>query len=284
VKKTDVTSEVVDKNSGEKGGSTSSGLGASSDSRVTTQTLARNKELADLLAEYNSGGVKDLLTAQESSVTTTSRSTSSGEKLLKKPLLIPDHIHYWNGLEDDDDDSFVTTLGKTFKLEGRRRRLLPREVSIPQWLSPNLNILELLSESWTPAEVKEYLEYSKQIGDLLQIYTSASVFCLDDSHRRDVHRGFRRWNAISGHQERFFLVRDRSVNMASGGSTSSSGAASGRRRRNRPGQPCVAYNSTDWCKYKENCKFPHICSDKLCGGNHPRHQCFRANPKPSTGK
>jgi hypothetical protein len=42
-------------------------------------------------------------------VTTTPRTSSSaGEKLLKKPLLIPDHINYWNGLEDDDDDSFVT--------------------------------------------------------------------------------------------------------------------------------------------------------------------------------
>jgi hypothetical protein len=46
--------------------------------------------------------------------------------------------------------------------------------------------------------------------------------CLDDAHHRDVHRGGRRWNTISGHQERFFLVRDRasSSNAAAQGATS----------------------------------------------------------------
>jgi hypothetical protein len=289
--KTDVTSEVVDIESSKSSTATGgvqgavTGAGTSVDPpKATTQTLARNKELAGLLAEYNSGGVKDLLTAQESSVTTTSRSTSSGEKTLKKPLLIPDHINYWNGLEDDDDDSFVTTQGKTFKLEGRRRRLSPREVSIPQWLSANLNILELLSDSLTPLEVKQYLDYTKQIGDLLQIYMTGSVFCLDDSHRRDVHRGIRQWNAINGHQERFFLVCERSVGVSSSASSSASGSTSGRRRRNRPGQPCVAYNTVEGCKYRDNCKFPHICSDKLCGGSHPRHLCFRTTAKPAAGK
>jgi hypothetical protein len=49
---------------GAVGGASGAG-GTSVDSpRVTTQSLARNKELAALLSEYNASGVKDLLTAQ----------------------------------------------------------------------------------------------------------------------------------------------------------------------------------------------------------------------------
>ena len=61
-----------------------------------------------------------------------------------------------------------------------------------------------------------------------------------------------------------------------------SGATSARRKRNRAGMTCVAFNTKDGCPYKNNCRFPHICSDKECGGKHSRVDCnFRANKGPT---
>jgi hypothetical protein len=149
---------------------------SSSEGKETTQSLARNKELALLLKEYNGGGTSDLLTIQESATSHTSRA-QPGEKSVKKVHLIPDYINFWDGLADEEDNSFVTTKGQTFKLQSRQRRLSPREVSIPQWITANLNILDVLRESLSGREIREYLDYTKQVGDLLQIYTAASVFC-----------------------------------------------------------------------------------------------------------
>jgi hypothetical protein len=81
------------------------------ETKETTQSLARNRELAELLKEYNSGGIRDLLSVQEASATTTSKA-SRGESSARKVLLIPDFINYWDGLGDDEDDTLVTTKGK----------------------------------------------------------------------------------------------------------------------------------------------------------------------------
>jgi hypothetical protein len=139
--------------------------------KEATQLIARNKELAALLKEYNGGGASDLLTIPESSVCHSSRA-QPGEKSNKKLHLIPDYINFWDGLADEEDDSFVTTKGQTFKLQCRQCRLSPREVTIPQWITANLNILDVLRETLSAREIRDYLDYTKQVGDLLQIYTA----------------------------------------------------------------------------------------------------------------
>jgi hypothetical protein len=99
-----------------------------------------------------------------------------GEKTVRKLHLIPDYVNFWDGLADDEDDSFATTKGQTFKLQSRHRRLSPREVTIPQWITANLNILDALTDTLSAAEVRDYLDYTKQVGDLLQILYC--VLCL----------------------------------------------------------------------------------------------------------
>ena len=241
--------------------------------RVTTQSLARDRDLAKLLDDYNDGGVADLLFAQDA-INQSSLKKSAGEK---KVLLIPDFISWRQGPADDDEDSFVTTKGKTFKLEDQKRKLRPGEVTIPQWISANTRIEELLYENFTAQEVKDYRRYVRQLGDLLQLYTSETVFNLDHAHRKEMFvYGDRRWFEIDQHFVNYFLVRARGTGGSAGGSTSGDvssvdSAGKPKKKKKKLAHPCVRFNSKEGCKYKNNCTFPHICSEPGCMGN---HTCF----------
>jgi hypothetical protein len=210
-----------------------------------------------------------------------SGAVSAGEIKSKKLDLIPDYVTTCFGrFLEEDADELVTKKGLSFKLQGKRKKLEPGEVSIAQWLSANIVILEKLTPSFSSSQVKEYLKYTRQVGDLLQVYTSESVFLLDDHHRREVYDEDIRWNDVSGHLERFYLERLRGSG-GNAGSSSSSGA-SAKSKRNRFAHPCTRYNTKEGCNNSE-CKFLPICNYKGCRGNHPRHEHeFRTGKAAST--
>ena len=143
------------------------------------------------------------------------------------------------------------------------------DVTIPQWISANICIFELLTPSMTVREIKDYLSYTKQVGDLLQVYTSSTVFQLDHEHRQEVACEEHRWNEVSAHLERYYLVRAR----GSGGSAGDDGKNSGgvtKSAKRRFNHPCAQYNSKEGCD-NVACKFMPVCSVKGCRGNHPKH-------------
>ena len=117
-------------------------------------------------------------------------------------------------------------------------------------------------------QIKDYIRYSKQIGDLLQIYTSASVFQLDDDHRKEVARDEYRWCELDSHLERYYLVRK----AGTGGNAGDGNVAttSAGKKRNRFNHPCVRFNSKEGCD-NNSCKFQPCCNIKGCRGDHPRH-------------
>jgi hypothetical protein len=236
--------------------------GGSSDGRSqTTHSLSRNAELSKLLDEFNEDGGDELIQAQDA-VNSRLRTSGQGETKIKKAFAIPDFIRTSRGrgvLEDDDE--LVTKNGLSFKLQGRTKKVDVADVTIPQWISANICIFELLSPSMTVREIKDYLNYTKQVGDLLQVYTSSSVFQLDHEHRQEVACEEHRWNEVSAHLERYYLVRARGSN--SGGVTKSA-----KRRFNHP---CARYNSKEGCD-NVACKCIPVCSVKGCRGNHPKHQ------------
>jgi hypothetical protein len=123
------------------------GIEGVKDEHPSTLSLARDKELSRLLDDYNSAGLKDLLGAQESvnaALCPRQPSSSSGERTAPKALLIPDFLTNFDYTEEDEEDSFVTTKGKTFALQNQRKKLNIKEVSMSQWISANIVILEIL--------------------------------------------------------------------------------------------------------------------------------------------
>lgn len=229
----------------------------------TTRSLSRDAELSRLLDEFNTDGADKLLRAQD---TVNARIGQLGEQKSKKFLAIPDFITSCDGLAlEEEEDELVTKKGLSFKLQGRRKKIEPGEVTIAQWLSANIAILEQLTPLFTTQELGDYYTYTRQVGDLLQIYTSQSVFLLDHEHRKEVHRSGKRWNNVSGHQERFYLVRLK----GSGGNAGVVSTPTGGKKRNRFAHPCLRFNSDEGCS-NENCKFLHVCSVKGCRGEHSK--------------
>jgi hypothetical protein len=240
----------------------------------TTHSLARDAELSKLLDEFNEDGGDDLVRAQDSVNSRLGASTLQGENKLKKALAIPDYIRSSSGVGlVEEDDELVTRKGLTFKLQGRTKKIEVQNVTIPQWLSANILIFEILTPTLTVREIKDYLHYTRQVGDLLQVYTSATVFQLDHEHRQEVAREEHRWNEVSSHLERYYLERVRGSGGNAGTSTNgggSGGTATSKSAKRRFNHPCARYNSKDGCDNVQ-CKFQPICSIKGCRGNHPKH-------------
>lgn len=226
---------------------------AESGTIITTQSLARDSYLAKLLRDYNDIALKDILTIQESS--------QKGENPTKKVLLIPDFVVTRDGDNDSDEETLVFSQGN-LRVKSKNKPTL-REVTVAQWISANISILEILRETFSPDQLSDYLQFTKQIGDYLQIYTVPSVLALDNQHRKDVFKYGHKWSDISIHHISFYLVRIRMGHTANGSSTNNQAP-----RQKRKGV-CHKFNSTEGCTYGSKCRYPHVCSVSGCGGNHP---------------
>jgi hypothetical protein len=111
----------------------------------TTASLARDSELTWLLDEYNTNS-GELLQAQDSVNARLVSSNVPGEIKVKKALAIPDYVRTSRGVGiTEEDDELVTKNGLSFKLQGRAKKLDVAEVSVPQWMSANLTILDIYS-------------------------------------------------------------------------------------------------------------------------------------------
>jgi hypothetical protein len=75
----------------------------------------------------------------------------------------------------------------------------------------------------------------------------------------------KRWTEVSLHQQVVYLQHpSRASSDNSAGSTKS--------KRNRFSHPCVKFTLPEGCAYNKRCRFPHICSEKGCGGSHPAYE------------
>ncbi len=135
--------------------------------------------------------LKDLLTVDDvaRSAHLQSLSKATGEKA----LLIPDYISKPKGSIDDEEDLInFSSMGSQAHLV-LRSKTKPRvdQVTLAMWVSANARILQTLvdresdiSSTSLQSLLKSYLEYTAEVGDLCQSYTTQSVMLMDDSHRR----------------------------------------------------------------------------------------------------
>jgi hypothetical protein len=153
-------------------------------------------------------------------------------------------------------------------LQSSLRKVSPEKLTVGQWTAANARILAKLIKSGrlVGAEVADYLEYNRKIGDLLQIYTASSVFHLDHIHRQEIHEGTdRRWHLIDCTLENAHLKRrdEASHNTSANAMYKPAGSqgAVGRRNVSSNGKRgiCWAYNSTEGCPFsRDRCRYDHI--------------------------
>ena len=136
----------------------------------------------------------------------------------------------------------------------------------------------------------QYLDYLRQIGILLQTFTSSSVFTLDHLHRVYILESKARWNKIENTLQNSVLKkkddvarqgqiqsqqarRSDSRPMRSGGFA---GATGSQQKIIPPDAVCWLFNLPKGCFWGAKCIYPHVCSVDGCRQNHPacRHAEF----------
>jgi hypothetical protein len=259
-----VPARVAVTSKGESEGAT--GGVAETSPKQTTASLAKNTEINALLSKY-SESEREFLEVQEA--INKDSLQSSGEK--RKFLAIPDYVNLPDCFLSDDEETLLTTTCKhlTFKSKSNKK-LEPREVSVAQWIGANSRILDILTPTLTRSEIADYNDYTRQVGDLLQLYTDPSVMSLDHAHRRAVSLFNRRWNDVSNHTERFYL-RIRPSKKLEKSETSDAGKGARPKNRTKFQHVCVKYNTTEGCTYGSECRFRHKCNEKGCHDTRPKH-------------
>jgi hypothetical protein len=251
----------------------------------TTRSLARDRELNKLLDVYDRDD-RDLMSALESSK---SKSLVHGEiHKLKKHLSIPDHLSRLTGVPVSLEDELLTSSGVNITFKSTAKKVEIEDVTPGMWISANSRILDLLSSAMSNVEVAEYHEYTRQVGDLLQVYTESSVMLFDDEHRRMVHATNRSWIDVYSHLERIFLkFKSNPVPSPKASSSGASGSSKPVERSKtvskRSNNPCFAFNAKSGCKVAESsCSYKHVCSYRaesgMCRESHPKHEHIKFHP------
>jgi hypothetical protein len=224
-----------------------------------TKSLARDKELNKLLALYNSGD-KDFLSSSDTKKST--QASSQGEKP-KKHLSITDFLTKTQGSHTEDEEVLVTTTGGklTFK-SAVHKKVEVQNVSVGQWIAANSRIFDILSPSMSFNQVLCYNEYVKQIGDLLDLYTTPSVMVLDEEHRRWINFTGRPWDEISLHLERLHL---KIKNPQATPVVSVAGSVPVVSKKKKSNNLCFGYNSKPGCTNGDGCGYKHVCSYRTAG-------------------
>ena len=254
----------------------------------TTQTLARNRELNELVKSLQGSSLKDILKVevldQEASGDTEGISKSGpGEK--QKPLLIPDFVSKPKCVPDEDEEFSIPTSGPPGSKNAHlfvRSSVKPKvdQVTLPMWVSANARILRELMDSHTEgdnadkvlAKVRSYLDYTARVGDLCQLYTTQSVMVLDDVHRRMQAKDGLAWNDVDLHAQFYHLEKKPLPGKES------FRKQRGQRATDSSGREiCINYNNAGGCKYT-NCRHAHLCM--ACRASHPLTQHSQSSTQP----
>jgi hypothetical protein len=235
----------------------------------TTASLAKNKELAVLLSAYNAGE-KDFLDSVGATASLESTVASGGEK--KKTLYIHDFVTRPDCIFEEEEDTLVTTGGVKLSFKSKPKRVEPHNVTPGQWISANSRIYDLLSPTLSVVQRAAYQEYTRQVGDLLQVYSQQSVMCMDHEHRRHVSATGRSWDEVSGHIERLYLRVKGYVSIPGPSTSTVQNDQTATKKAKRSSKPCFAFNSRAGCKHGDACHYKHKCSERGCGEAHPKHE------------
>jgi hypothetical protein len=191
----------------------------------------------------------------------------------EKPLLPVNFVSTPRGIIIDHDQ--VVTADKDGKLLIKPNKHKPTadKLTVGQWVGANSRILSKLIPKLSAQDLMDYLDYCRKIGDLLNQFTTSSVFILDNDHRIEVNQtAGKRWNDIDSHLEIYTLRRKDEHVHGSNSSYSPASVGGGQNRnnsrrpqsqggnQNRPklaGGLCWDFNSLEGCFYGDKCRYIH---------------------------
>ncbi len=235
----------------------------------TTRDLSQDPELNQLVQQLGDCHLKDILN--------TAQPALSGPGKGERPLLITDFIKQPKGVYniEDCDEVFAGSMNSHLVVRTRRKPALD-QVSLAQWVSANCRILlRLIEHDQAPlTAIKDYLEYSAEVGDLCQTYTTSSVMLLDNAHRIRQHQQKTPWNDSDRHSRDFYLEKKITVSNANKQTNNIMPKASMKRRPvdSQGRNICLGYNNQQTGCTHPNCNYQHVCAAAGCGGPHPQHQ------------
>jgi hypothetical protein len=241
----------------------------------TTQTLARDSMLQSQFAGYHNSVLRDY-----GNINNLPR-MPAGEGLLYLPVNFLSHIRGSGTRGSEDEELLKTESGSKLYFAHSPKKIGPEKLTQGLFFGANARILARIIPNLTQ-EVAVYLDYLRQIGDLLINYTSQSVYCLDHDHRFQVIELARPWNQIdptlclntlkkkdhasSNSSSGSSTVTNASKSVASNSSTKSEGKTDSKSYGSLP--ICWQWNQPEGCKF-QNCRYHHKCSVDDCGGPHP---------------
>ena len=212
--------------------------------------------LAALLSPASGSGASDVRELMRDLLNVDDPTTNSrGEK-----ALLPMNFLSCIRGSQDTDEVIHSGKGLNLVLQASNRRVTPEKLSVGQWVGANARILEKLMSSGklSPSQITDYLVYNRKIGDLLQLFTSSSVFLLDHNHRLEINENDdTRWCDIDATLQSAHLKRK---DASSTDSSAGSKPVNSNRRNSRRGV-CWAYNSQEGCPNSlDKCKYDHMDS------------------------
>jgi hypothetical protein len=239
----------------------------------TTQTLARDPMLQSQFAGYQNSVLRDF-----SNINSIPR-MPAGEGLLYLPVNFVSHVRGSGSRGAEDEELLKTESGAKLYFANSPKKIGPEKLTQGLFFGANARILARIIPNLTP-EVAVYLDYLRQIGDLLINYTSQSVYCLDHDHRFQVIELARPWNQID--PTLCLNVLKKKDNVASNVSSGSGSSSNSKSVSNSVAKPegksetktygslpiCWQWNQAEGCKF-QNCRYHHKCSVDDCGGPHP---------------
>ena len=180
-----------------------------------------------------------------------------------KYLKIKDFARSVDDAQYDDEDDEMTLQandGSSLVIKGRKSTRKSK-ITVAMWISANIRIMNELKKDPSFSEEK-YLEYTCQIGDLLQVYKPADkVIAYDDLYRRNIASGnIRQWGDPFQHGVTICLLK-RGEDIK------------------REVRICRDYNFPRGCS-RVQCDFRHVCNVEGCGKYHPHY----LHPSPTTLK
>ncbi len=250
------------------------------DKNITTKDLAAKRELNDLIASLKGAHLSDLL--HEDSLPGGLVAQRPGE-LHPKPLLIPEFvIDVKKGLYEEDEEDYLTTKSGaklTLKLS-KKKKPLPEEVTIPQWIGASARILlkKIASQKVDMPSVCDYIKYMAKVGDLLQQYTCESVMVMDDLHRRAQAVEQSEFANIGLHTQFLHLEKKQAISKDQKVTKQKpkAGKMAQRKVDSSGKEICINYNQQSGCHFNP-CKYSHVCMIQNCQGDHPQ---FRHDSTP----
>ena len=153
----------------------------------------------------------------------------------------------------------------SIKLQGKPKL---EKVSPANWIVANSAIMQaLMDDPPVSFMAKDYLQYTRMVGELAARFTWQSVLVFDDEYRvRQAAQGFP-WGTDAPHLSTVVL-RDRALQQANNSNANKTSKQQGRRPVGQSGKElCLQYNAGN-CTYGARCRLEHACSQ--CGSkDHP---------------